>query len=151
MKMGIYPIPDAAWVLKFPSYPPDMIPDAVRLGYMRETENRNSDYSLFSDKQYDDKARILKVKDNTYPFLFIYLYVNWFSIERPRAALEDLILDFRDVPLVCYDDLYLPSLVAGIAESSSETYCDRLPRAVRLHNKLYPIAQECLKKMLDAA
>lgn len=149
--MGIYPIPDATWVLKFSSYPPDMIPDAVRLGLMRKPENSDEDYSLSYNKQCDNENRLAEVRDNTFPFLFVYLYVNWFSIERPRAALEDLVLDFRDLPLICYNDLYLPSLVAGIAESSYETYSERLSRAVRLHNELYPIAQECLKKMLDAA
>ena len=149
--MSIYPIPDAAWISKFPSCAPDIISDALRFGFLKDSREKESAFSSAFNKINNDEDRFVKVRDSIFPFLFFYLYMQWFLIERPRAALEDLILDFRDVPLVSYNDIHLLGIVAGIAESSSETYCERLPKAVKLHNKLYATAQECLEKMLGAA
>lgn len=77
------------------------------------------------------------------------VFENWFLLPRPKAALEALVLDFRDCKATLVGDGRLPSRIAGISEIEDHEY--RLDSAeyfnnVRIHKWLFEYVSELLNQ-----
>jgi hypothetical protein len=75
--------------------------------------------AVAEDGSESDRAFAPDVQEKYFLLLLVHLYENWFLIDRPNRALENLVLFFKDREAVWVGDGMLPAMIAGIGASDA--------------------------------
>jgi len=140
--MADYPLVEIGWVRRMCMTSPLELVVAHRMGYVQSDAASATLWANLSAASLDriqklgDDATVMRtISDKYFALLLINLFERWFIVDRPRWALESLVIGFRESNLLSAHDGKLPAGVAGISEHEpqSELDAEDYRRNVRIH------------------
>jgi hypothetical protein len=81
----------------------------------------------------DEASRVLDV---SFKLLFVTLRKDWDQLDKPLAALENLVIDFRSSPWVIASSGSLLQTIAGISEYDGEDVNEQRHRRDRIYSMI---------------
>jgi hypothetical protein len=147
-----YPLPSATWV-KDHTVSSDLEIAIARKLHFISIDETGEPIGTTSPAEIlfttvDENCAVVEWQKKYFVLLIINLFENWFLIEKPRKALEYLVIDFFELDLAGGYDGMLRSRIAGIAEGDQPTLLDihDWKIKVRIHRWLGDYVLEYLKE-----